>query len=102
MFADAYIFVCSSHGDPLPTFFVGKAVSVFELWGSKSTNLYMYIDDLIHFIHVCQEFDKETYFGTRVCQRIKSHGSSKNPSENFFYQNCSSLRTRHTYSVGGS
>lgn len=72
-------------------FLLGR-VWVCELWESKSTNLYMYIDDLIHFIHVCQEFDKETYFGTtRVCQRIKSHGSSENSSENF------STRTVHRW-----
>lgn len=60
--------------------------------------------DLIHFIHVCQGFDKETYFGTTgVCQRIKNNlWQLQNFPENSFYQDCSLLRSRHAYLFCGS
>lgn len=42
------------------------------VYQSKSTNLYMYIDEyLIHFIHVCQGFDKETFWHNRGVPKNK-------------------------------
>lgn len=59
--------------------------------------------NLIHFIHVCQGFDKETYFGTTgVCQRIKNNlWQLQNFPENSFYQDCSLSKSRHTRLFSG-